>query len=250
MSPRLAFALETAQAAAGSTLELFGANPTVDWKADQSPVTEADRQAEQIIRDAIAQAYPDEPIFGEEQGGATDAKDRWVIDPIDGTKSFVAGTPLYSTLLSYEKDGAPVIGACIFPALSLAYWAETGAGAWRNGERIRASKESDLGRSLVCHGSIGSIIEQGFHGSMARLAERTYALRGWGDAYGHMMVADGRAGAMFDPIVEHYDISAVSLICREAGAIFTQADGAAELGRSAISAASGVHAAMLEAVNG
>lgn len=247
MSPRLAFALETAVAAGRLTLAEFG-SATAELKSDGTPVTRSDQAAERLIRERIAAAYPNEGILGEEEGEAGSAEKRWVIDPIDGTKSFASGVPLYATLLAYEKGEEPQIGVAYFPALGDLYYAEAGAGAYRNGVPLRVPEQTDLRKSIVCFGGLAKLRDRSVLNHLVLLSERCLGLRTWCDAYGHMMVASGRAGAMIDPSVSRWDISAVSLIVREAGAHFTDLEGNSGLGGSALSGAPGVHQSVLEAL--
>ena len=234
MSPRLAFALEAAYKAGRSTLAHFNTGVLVEDKPDQSPVTVADREAERLIRADIANAYPRESILGEEEGGDCSA-DRWVIDPIDGTKSFVCGVPLYATLLSYEQDGEPVLGVAYLPALDEMVYAERGQGAFWNGRPCKVSTLNSLEGSYISSGSPGSMIEQGRWPGFERLVKKARAARTWSDAYGHLLVATGRVAGMIDPIVNPWDISAVSLIVREAGGRFTDFSGGEKLSDEAIS---------------
>ncbi|AIE84424.1 inositol monophosphatase family protein [Fimbriimonas ginsengisoli] len=221
MSPRLAFAVEAAYRAGRSTLAHFQAGVGVDLKADLSPVTVADRNAERMIRQAIAAVYPHDAILGEEEGGASDALDRWVIDPIDGTKSFVSGVPLYATLLSYEQDGQPILGVCYFPALGEMLYAERGQGCTLNGRPCRVSAKSDLPESVLACGGPKSMIKYGRWDGFATLSGQTLATRTWSDAYGHALVASGRIEAMVDPIVTRWDLSAIKILIEEAGGKFT-----------------------------
>src|SRR5579862_7332397 len=137
MSPRLAFAIDAATKAGRSTLAHFQTGVGFDRKSDASPVTIADRMAERMIREAIAREFPGDQILGEEEGGDTEVADRWVLDPIDGTKSFVAGVPLYATLVSYEKGFVPQLGVVFLPALNELIYAERGGGALWNGKPAR-----------------------------------------------------------------------------------------------------------------
>lgn len=245
MSPRLAFALDAAYRAGRSTLAHFQTGVHVESKADATPVTVADRQAEAIIRELIAERFPGEAILGEEEGGASDAGDRWVIDPIDGTKSFVCGVPLYATLLSYERDGEPTLGICYFPALDEMLYAERGQGAFFNGRPCRVSGQDRLEGSVLSCGGLGSMSKHGRWPVFERLGEIALATRSWSDAYGHALVATGRVDAMLDPVVNPWDISAVSLIVREAGGRFTTFDGDEALGVEALSTNGHLHEALL-----
>lgn len=224
MSPRLAFALEAVHAAGVRIMTLYDTESRYEFKLDQSPVTEADLAAERFLREAIEANYPGEAILGEEEGGGSEAK-RWVIDPIDGTKSFVSRVPLFATLLSYEVDGEPELGVCYFPALDEMLYAEKGRGAFFQGRPTRVSSENEWGRGIIACGSMNSLRRRGVLDQVEQLAERVTAVRNWTDAYGHALVATGRVQAMIDPIVSRWDVSALSLIVREAGGRFTDFEG-------------------------
>jgi histidinol phosphatase-like enzyme (inositol monophosphatase family) len=245
MSPRLAFAVETAYVAGRSTLAHFG-TVGFELKADQSPVTVADRQAEAIIRERIARSYPGEAILGEEQGGSSNA-DRWIIDPIDGTKSFVCGVPLYATLLSYEQDAQPVVGVAYFPALDLMVCAERGRGSQANGRSIHVSQTTDLARTTLCCGGHQSMASHGRAEGFMSLAAKVMATRTWGDAYGHCLVAMGQVEAMIDPVVSIWDLSAVGLIVEEAGGKFTDFLGNSRPTHEAISSNGLLHDLLMRA---
>lgn len=246
MSPRLAFAIDAAYRAGRLTLQYFQTGTAVETKSDATPVTAADRGAERQIRTDIANAYPSDAILGEEEGGS-DAADRWVIDPIDGTKSFICGVPLYATLLSYEVDHEPILGVCYFPALDELLYAETGQGAFLNGRPIRVSSKTQVAGSVFSCGSIVSMRRHGRLDAFERLSSRALAARTWSDAYGHALVASGRIEAMVDPVVNHWDLSAVSMIVREAGGTFTDFDGNPKIAQEAISSNGHLHDQILEA---
>lgn len=225
MSPRLAFALDAAYRAGRFTLSHFQAGVAVDLKSDNTPVTVADRGAERMIREAIAREYPSEVILGEEEGGDRSAPDRWIIDPIDGTKSFVSGVPLYSTLLSYEVDGQPIIGVCYFPALDEMLYAEVGGGSFFNGRPCHVSTRQTLRNSIITSAGHKGMSTYGRMAGIVEISQEAMATRTWCDAYGHSLVATGRADAMLDPVVTRWDISAVTLIVREAGGTCTDFGG-------------------------
>ena len=249
MSPRLAFAIDAAYKAGRSTLALFQTGTHVITKSDETPVTLADQGAERLIRELIAQAYPGEYILGEDEGGADSELNRWVIDPIDGTKSFISGVPLYATLLSYEVDGETEIGVCYFPALDEMLYAEKGKGAFFNGRPCHVSNREQVAGGVICCGGHRSMFKAGYWGPFESLVGRALATRTWSDAYGHALVATGRVEAMVDPVVAHWDISAVALIVREAGGTFTDFKGNHKLGLEAISSNGKVHAEILETFN-
>lgn len=229
MSPRLAFALDAAHKAGRFTLSLFQTGTAVDLKQDETPVTAADRGAERLIRELIAKEFPQDVILGEEEGGDKSAPNRWVIDPIDGTKSFVSGVPLYSTLLSYEVDYQPIVAVCYFPALDEMVYAEIGNGAFFNGRPCHVSSRTSLDGAVLCCGGLKQMDECGRIEPFLRLSKRALAARTWNDAYGHALVATGRVDAMIDPSVSLWDVSAMHLIVHEAGGRFTNFDGQSAL---------------------
>jgi len=235
MSPLLEFALKTAVRAGKLTLAHFQSGVQVERKGDLSPVTIADREAERFIREEIARTYQNHGIYGEEEGKEGDQSARWVIDPIDGTKSFISGVPLFGTLLSYEENEVPVVGVAYFPALDEVVFAERGEGAFWNGRPARVSKVSDLKDAVICCGGHGSMDKHGRTPGITNLARKALATRTWSDAYGHMLVATGRVEAMIDPVVEWYDASAVKLIVQEAGGTHTNFDGTGDWKKQAVS---------------
>jgi histidinol phosphatase-like enzyme (inositol monophosphatase family) len=242
----MAFALEAAYRAGRSTLAHFQTGVAVESKSDATPVTVADRDAERLIRSMIADRFPGDEILGEEEGGSMSG-DRWVIDPIDGTKSFVCGVPLYATLLSYERDGEPILGVCYLPALDEMLYAEQGSGAFFNGRPCRVSQRDDLTGCVLSCGGLASMVRHGRWAAFDKLGEAALATRSWSDAYGHALVATGRVDAMIDPIVNPWDVSAVSLIVREAGGRFTTFTGDEALGAEALSSNGLLHEALLKA---
>ena len=247
MSPRLAFALDAAFLAGRLTLRHFQTDTPVELKPDITPVTEADKEAEKLIRASIEKKYPGETVLGEEQGlhGASD--DRWVVDPIDGTKSFISGVPLYATLLSYEVAGEPEIGVCYFPALDEMIYAQRGQGAFWNGRQAQVSGQQEFKGSRISCGSILTLERQGRLSKLIELGLDSLLIRTWCDAYGHALVATGRIDVMLDPIVKRWDISAMSLIVREAGGKFTDFQGGEPLADEVISSNGHLHPAALGA---
>ncbi|MBS1714091.1 MAG: histidinol phosphate phosphatase [Armatimonadetes bacterium] len=248
MTSRLEFAVETAREAGRSTMALFREGRSFGLKSDATPVTEADTGAERLVRQRIAERYPGEAVLGEEEGGEAGSEDRWVVDPIDGTKSFVAGVPLFGTLVAYEVDRRPVIGAAYFPALDETVWAEEGSGCFWNGERCRVKSESDWSRAVVCCGGLASLADQGVLDKLVGLSRRALAVRTWCDAYGHALVATGRADAMVDPKVSRWDVSAMSVIVKEAGGLFHDFKGNEEPGGSALSRTPAIDGPLREAL--
>lgn len=222
LSALLEFAVETVHLAGKLTLGYYQAGVRPDMKSDDTPVTAADRAAEQFIRGRIEHAYPDHAIVGEEFGvqetqGATQ---RWFIDPIDGTKAFIRGTPLYGVLLGLEIAGRVEVGAVYFPALDELICAASGLGCWWNGRRARVSDETSLARAYVSCSDAGSFARYGRAAEWQRILQRTYHRPGLGDAYGYCLVATGRAELMLDPITSVWDCGPFPVILREAGGFF------------------------------
>jgi histidinol-phosphatase len=233
----LDFAVEVAWRAGRSALAHYQTGITAETKPDDSPVTVADRAAEQLARDLIATRFPADGIIGEEFGSVrTDASRRWILDPIDGTRSFVRGVPLFGCLLALEEDGEPVIGVMYFPALEESVYAARGEGCWWNGRRALVSDETDLAKSLVLTTDVESIERENRTAGWNRVRSHAGTVRTWGDCYGHALVATGRAEAMFDPVMSVWDAAALYPIIEEAGGVFTDWNGTGtHTGGSAIS---------------
>jgi len=218
----LDFALETAHLAGRLTLGHFQTQIRPDLKEDQSPVTLADRQAEDLIRSRIEERYPRHAILGEEYGvkEGEGSAHRWLIDPIDGTRSFVRGVPLYAVLIGLEIEGEVEVGAAYFPALDEMVAAATGEGCWWNGRRAHVSAVSSLSQAVVAYSDVANFARQGRVEEWQRIAQATQYRAGWGDAYGHMLVATGRVELMLDPVVSPWDCGPFPPILREAGGYF------------------------------
>lgn len=237
---RLGLAIEVAQQAGKLTLGYFGhPDLQVDRKRDDSPVTIADREAETLLRERIGGRFPDDAILGEEFGeiaGNTDF--RWILDPIDGTKSFIHGVPLYTTLVSVLWQQTPVVGVIHAPATGETVYASTGQGCWytdakRRGvapRRARVSDVSELGKALVLTSEVRSYAEHRQPDALddyLQLEKMARLGRTWGDAYGYLMVATGRADVMIDPIVNLWDVAAIQPVIEEAGGRFCDWKGVA-----------------------
>jgi histidinol phosphatase-like enzyme (inositol monophosphatase family) len=223
----LDFAHEIAVAAGKITLSYFQSGVAVDRKADESPVTIADREAEAYLRAAIGGRYPDHAILGEEEGlsGAADAEYRWVLDPIDGTKSFIRGVPLYGVMVGLLHRSEPVLGVVNMPALGEIVYAARGEGCWWNGQPCRVSATASLRESLVV-GTVAFGYEK--HGKAAafeRIVAEAGLFRTWGDCYGYVLVATGRAEVALDPAMNIWDAAALLPILEEAGGSYTDWQG-------------------------
>lgn len=218
----LEFATETAWQAGQLTLGYFQSDLRTEFKEDDSPITAADREAEQLIRTRIEQAYPGHAIVGEEYGeqAADGASHRWIVDPIDGTRSFVRGVPLYAVLLGLEVEGRVEVGVAYYPALGELLAAATGAGCWWNGRPARVSEVDDLSAAIIAFTDATSFARYRRQQAWERFQQSGATVRGWSDAYGYLLVATGRAEAMLDPIMNPWDCGPFPPILREAGGYF------------------------------
>jgi histidinol-phosphatase len=235
------FAARTLQAAGELTLRHFG-SAAVEWKHDGSEVTAADRAAEEHVRAAIADAFPDDGILGEEgEDRPSRSGRRWVVDPIDGTRSFASGVPLYSMLLTLEVGGAAVLGCCHLPVQRETLVAAVGAGAWVDGRRARVSECDDLAAARLVTSGLEYWRDRStdaHRAGFARLQLATRFARTWGDGFGYFLVATGRAELMCDPICgDAWDIAPFGVIFAEVGGWFTQFDGAPVIPWSTVLAA-------------
>jgi histidinol phosphatase-like enzyme (inositol monophosphatase family) len=223
-SPMLDEVVALVRQAGELTLRWFRATDlVVDEKGDGTPVTAADREVERALREEIAARFPGDAIVGEEEPDAPGTTGRrWVIDPIDGTKAFTHGVPLYSNLLAYEDEHGSAIGVINLPALGETVYAGRGLGCWCDGRPARVSDVDDVAR--------GYLTTSGFdhwdEGALLAVRRCGIGLRTWGDGYGYALVATGRVDAMVDPAVAPYDVAAMPVIMAEAGGRFTDLRGA------------------------
>ncbi len=219
----LEFALDAVWQAGRITLGYFQSGVTAERKADNTPVTAADRQAEQKLRELIGRYWPTHGIIGEEYGRspAQDSPYTWILDPIDGTKSFVSGVPIYATLLALTDGAEALVGVAHFPALNETVYAVRGGGCYWNGRRARVSQVSQLQEAVLLGSDINYAPHPGKADAWQRLVAATYIQRTWGDAYGYSLVATGRAEVMVDPIMALWDTAPLQLILEEAGGTFT-----------------------------
>ncbi len=204
---------------------------SVELKADDSPVTVADRQAEQGLRKQIGEAFPRDAILGEEFDDKPGSSGfRWILDPIDGTQSFVHGVPLYSTLVAVEHGGESILGVICLPALDQCVYAAIGLGAWQvsGGDApkpAKVSQKTSLGEGLFLTSEVDVFSEIGRHDVYLRLQTAARVCRTWGDGYGYAMVATGRADLMVDPSMAVWDAGPLLPIMQEAGGTFTDWQG-------------------------
>ncbi len=218
----LDFGVELAREAGEITLRYFRKEFETKVKANQTFVTQADLEAESFLRRRIARKFPSDAILGEEEGeSAGSTGRRWILDPIDGTYSFVHGVPFYGVLIGLEIEGEPTLGVINLPALGETVYAAKGLGCYLNGERAAVSRTSTLEESLVLATDFGSCEREGFGPAAAELQRRARARRTWGDCYGYALVATGRAEVMLDPVMSVWDCAALLPVLEEAGGTFT-----------------------------
>ena len=226
----LKIALKTAELAEENILKYYQNDVGVEWKADKTPVTIADKGTEELAREFWAKETPGFGVIGEEFGiESPDAEYQWVIDPIDGTKSFIHGVPLFGTLIALYHKNEPIASVIRLPAMKSAVWAVNGGGAFLDGREVRASKVSQLSDALVLSGTVNTMEDKGFGEGFTKLRRSARLHRGWGDCYGYYLVAAGRAEIMVDPVVSLWDIAPFPLLMKETGGKFSTIDGKTEL---------------------
>ena len=242
MSADLDLALRLADAADAIALSRFRARDlVVETKPDSTPVTEADRAVEAELRTILALERRRDAVLGEEEGQSGSSARRWIVDPIDGTRNYSRGVPVWATLIALEDHGRVILGVVSAPALHRRWWAERGEGAHANGDVVRVSRIARPEDAVLTFA-----LEQ----SLPSLAGRAWHARGYGDFWSHMLVAEGAVDGAIDAIgVSLWDLAAVQVIVEEAGGTFTDFAGEHRIdGQSAISSNGLLHADLLEAV--
>jgi histidinol-phosphatase len=240
-------AVALARAAGQLTLKWFRSDDlAVDDKSDGSPVTAADRAAERFVRERLAETHPHDTIVGEEEAELPGTSGRrWIIDPIDGTKAFTHGVPLYCTLLAYEDEHGPAIGVIDLPALGETVYAGRGLGCFCNTQPARVSTRDRLRGSYLTTSGFDYWDE----GALAAARASGMFMRTWGDGYGYALVATGRVEAMVDPVAAPWDIAAMPVIIGEAGGTFTDFDGSVTIdGGSGVASNGRLHDEVLQIV--
>jgi len=232
LSDRLQLAVAAARDAGDLTLTYFQRQGlAVETKSDASPVTIADREAEQLLRRKIVAAFPGDGILGEEFGEQPGTSGyRWILDPIDGTKSFISGVPLYGTLIGVEREGRSVVGVIHIPGLAETAYAAAGQGAWyvRGGDApvpTHVSQRKRLAEALFSTSEVINFRKIGRFDAYEKLEAATRITRTWGDAYGYLLIATGRADVMVDPMMHVWDCAALQPVIEEAGGTFTDWNG-------------------------
>jgi histidinol-phosphatase len=241
VSADLELALRLADAADEISLVRFRTGIAVETKPDLTPVTEADRAAETRLRELLSEARPGDAFLGEEHGVTGEGSRRWIVDPIDGTRNYSRGVPVWATLVALEEDGVVRIGVASAPALGRRWWAERGEGAFADGDRIRVSSVGRVEDAVLSFGhSVGA----------PGLARRAWHARGFGDFWAHMLVAEGAVDGAIDAVgVDEWDLAAVQVIVEEAGGRFSDYAGESRIdNRAAISSNGLLHDELLGAV--
>lgn len=241
------FAEDVAVEAGKVTLKYFQKGIEIDKKEDGTPVTIADRKAEEYIRARIVAEFPSHSILGEEEGESPGKSTyRWIIDPIDGTQSFIRGIPLYTVLLALEYEGEPQVGVIHVPPLGETVSAANRVGAFYNGTPCQVSTTEHLADAWVQVTDYAELSRRRPEFAK-RLLTESYSCRAWGDAYGYLLVATGRADVMIDPIMNIWDIAPLKPIITEAGGVFTDLDGIDNaMGTSALASNSMLHKEIID----
>jgi len=252
-SRELTAALEAVRAAAEVIRDYYGRNPRVRIKPDASPVTEADVRSEEVIRATLAKAFPGYGFYGEETGEhAMTAESIWLVDPIDGTKSFVRLQPFFSTQIALMRAGELVLGVSNAPVYNELAWAEKGSGAFLNDHPVRVSGVSTLADASVSTGNMKSLTRAPYWDRMGRLIQRVNRIRGYGDFVHYHLLARGALDVVIETDVNILDIAALTVLVREAGGTFTDISGApVGLSTTSVLATNGaLHEQVLAALTG
>jgi len=223
----LALARDLADRADEIALEVYGREFEVHRKPDRTPVTEADLRIEAMIREELAARRPADAVLGEEGGrqGSGEGGRTWVVDPIDGTKNFAAGIQIWATLIALAVEDEPVLGIASAPALGERYEAARGRGAHLNGQPIHVSDTASIADALLCSTGVHSFVGTPWERPYLAIAAEVYRTRGFGDFWGHMLVARGSADAMVEVELRTWDWAALQVIVEEAGGTMTRIDG-------------------------
>ena len=248
MQDDLDLALQLADEADRISLAHFRSERLViETKPDLTPVSQADREIEEMVRARIAAARPGHAVLGEEFGGKATASVRWIVDPIDGTKRYIRGVPLFGFLLALERDGELVLGVVSAPALGRRWWAARGLGAFADGKRINVSAVQQLSDAHISVASLDSWLARGKFRQLGDIASRVWSSTGYGDFWCHLLVAEGAADAAIEPAGAIWDFAPLKVIVEEAGGRFTDFSGAATAdGGSGLSSnGSAIHAELL-----
>ncbi|NTY61803.1 histidinol-phosphatase [Mycolicibacterium sphagni] len=228
----LSVAVELADRADAITLDRFGAlDLRIETKPDLTPVTDADEAVEAALREILSRERPRDAVVGEEYGGTATFEGRqWVIDPIDGTKNFVRGVPVWASLIALLEDGVPVVGVVSAPALNRRWWAGKGLGAFAStgdgpARKLAVSGVSDLGSASLSFSSLSGWADLGLRDRFIALTDAVWRVRGYGDFFNYCLVAEGAVDIAAEPEVKLWDLAPLDILVREAGGTFTNLDG-------------------------
>jgi len=249
MSDELRAALDAARAAADVIRGFYQRNVKIEVKADKTPVTEADVRSEEAIRDLLTKRFPSYGFYGEETGKShMDAESVWLVDPIDGTKSFVRECPFFSTQIALMRGGRFVLGVSCAPAYGELAWAERGGGAWLDGKRIHVGPVNSLDAAIVSTGNLKTLAASAAWSSFGKLIGGISRIRGYGDFVHYHLLARGALDVVIESDVNILDIAALTVIVEEAGGTFTDLTGApVGLATTSVLATNGaLHATLLE----
>ncbi len=242
MGPDLTLAFDLADAADAISLAHFRKGVAVERKPDLTPVTEADRAVEAELRRLLSDERPGDAVLGEEHGASGGGARRWILDPIDGTRNYARGIPVWATLVALEEPGVVQLGLVSAPALGRRWWAELGEGAFADGEQIGVSSVSRVEDAVLCFA---------FEQELPAIAQRAWHARGLGDFWAHMLVAEGAVDGAFDATgVREWDLAAVQVIVEEAGGRFSDFAGESRIDSGTALSSNGLlHAELLSAVS-
>jgi histidinol-phosphatase len=251
--PDVALAAETArlavEAASAAALRHFRTDLEITIKDDRSPVTQADRDAEAAILDVIRRVFPEHATLAEESGAAGAGRDRWIVDPLDGTRGFSRGGSFWGPLVAYERDGRVLAGAMALPALRETYWAGRGLGAFRDGERLRVSSVARWEDATLSLGEMRYLLSPPYEEGVRALVASASSTRCYGDLAGAAMLLQGKADAWIEAGVRPWDLGPIAILVEEAGGRFTDLGGNdAALGDHAIATNGALHAHVLAAL--
>ena len=238
--PTVAAALEAARAAGEIAMRYYRGGFEVTIKPDQTPVTQADQEAERAIRAILSRATPGVGFLGEEFGAEGPTSRRWIIDPIDGTKNFVRHIPIWAVLIALEEDGQVTTGVVHNPVTDEMFWARAGEGAWANDERIHVSTCAVMKDAFLIHSSLNILRTAGFWAGFERLVDATSRQRGFGDYFGYCMVAEGKAEIYAEADLKAWDVAPMKILLEEAGGRLTDFAGTPSIYTGSVLATNGL----------
>jgi histidinol-phosphatase len=251
MDRRLEVAIAAARAGGEVALHYFRSGVAVERKPDATPVTIADREAEKRVVEVLRAAFPEHGILGEEFGEHVGRGARWIIDPIDGTKSFIRGIPYFATLVALEEEGEVTTGAICAPALEDLLYAQKGGGAFDQNGPIRVSDVQSLRNAMLVFGGANVLRQAGRWDAYERLVDASARQRGYGDYFGYTFVARGQAEAMIDVDLKAWDLAPLKIVIEEAGGRFTDFTGRPTIhGGSAVASNGRIHDEILTLISG